>query len=246
MKLISGNKGLKKSVDWSEVDVPIYEEIFSKLEGKQSRTSTIDSGIAIGKHLNDFNSVDQQCLLTEEIVKNTKPQFWYSTGKSANAAERVKTALKSDKIEELRQLIQENNNTSLNENDDLDEHLFDKDLQEKFVVNLFECRRSLRVSKRHAPKWPETGKVDIIQDKMNTCIDDTETLLTVDRETQNCEESLTEKTIGLASNIKSMDVDVFNNNSKEKFASHSGQEAFVTATESQSDVSMIYINSLLF
>lgn len=35
----------------------------------------------------------------------------------------------------------------------------------KFVVNLFESRRSYRAKERRKPKWPAAGGVEIINDR---------------------------------------------------------------------------------
>lgn len=137
-----------------------YEDIFSKNHRKLSKASTVDSGIIISKHQDDQNFNVHQCMLTKEIIDQTKPIFWNSTTHTLDDVSSQPDLNCDNKIEKIRQLLPEEYTKSFFGN-----KIHTKEnLQEKFVVNLFECRKSLRIKENNTPKWPKVNGIKVIKE----------------------------------------------------------------------------------
>lgn len=106
------------------------------------------------------------CLLTKEIIEQSKAKFFNSTSNTLDISRSSADISSDDKIGEIRQMLPVNHSGCfLDKIDNTEEKVFERDVENKFVVNLFECRKSLR--KKSVPKWPETDKIEIINDFVN-------------------------------------------------------------------------------
>lgn len=142
-----------------------YDNIFSSKDGRQSKASTVDSGITAGKSLCDDFSNTQECMLTKEIIERTKPKFLNSTSNTSDGNISIQNVTKGREIEEIRRLLPENYINSFFQSTEDDAHRsLETGVQDKFVINLFECRESFRTRKRNSLKWPEIKKIEIIND----------------------------------------------------------------------------------
>lgn len=119
-----------------------------------SKSSTIDSGITIGKRFEKHYVAPEKCLLDKDIIQQSKAKFWNSTSETSASL------VGNSKIEKLRESLPDNQlDYSIPKN--CDRKL--ESSENKFVVNLFESRLSQRIKEKSTPKWPDTDKIEIIE-----------------------------------------------------------------------------------
>lgn len=122
-----------------------------------SSSSTIE--ISACKPLDCHTSIAQKCLIDKDIIEQAKPKFWSSTLNSTSSAGDL---IRDEKIEEIRKLLPENHfDCSFDHTVDSIHEGYEKNVETKFVINLFESRRSQRGANT-SPRRPKLERIEII------------------------------------------------------------------------------------